>query len=127
MVKIVRGVPPRFDHDDFAKLAPANALDGSTEMRIGTQLLPHLKDRLRTAFALQQSGNRLRRDAHRFFAVDVLAGFDSGDGHLDVQVARRGDVDCVDILLGQQLAVVGESFRIVAGRYTGGFVEAVGL
>jgi len=36
-------------------------------------------------------GDRLRRDADRLFAIDVLARPQSGDRHFNVEIARRGD------------------------------------
>jgi hypothetical protein len=44
--------------------------------------------------------------AHRFFDVDVLAGFDGVDHHLGVPVVGGGDEDGVDVLAFQQAAVV---------------------
>ena len=42
----------------------------------------------------------------RLFGVHVLAGFESGDGHVVMQVLGRHDVDGVDALVGQQIAIV---------------------
>jgi hypothetical protein len=40
------------------------------------------------------------------FDVDVLAGFDPGDGHGRMPVVRGRDGDSVDVLRGQNLAEV---------------------
>ncbi len=42
----------------------------------------------------------------RFFGVDMLAGFDGGDGHVVVQMLGRHDEHGIDGLVGQQVVVV---------------------
>src|SRR5688572_7612574 len=56
---------------------------------------------------------------HRFFAKDVLAGLECGQGHLAMKFWRRGDTDKVDIVAGHGLAPVGCEMRnteLVGGR-----------
>jgi len=56
---------------------------------------------------------------HGFFEVDVLASFDGVDGGLFVPVVGGGDEDGVDVLAGEDLAVVAGGEEVGAPQLFG--------
>src|SRR5262249_59338380 len=62
--------------------------------------------------------NRVRE---RLFDVNILAGFERGDGVLFVQMIRRADVDGVNARRGEQFAMVFVGFRASLGQLDGVF------
>jgi len=56
---------------------------------------------------------------HGFFEVDVLAGFEGVDGGLFVPVVGGGDEDGVDVLAGEDLAVVAGGEEVGAPELFG--------
>ena len=58
--------------------------------------------------------------AHRLLAVDILTGFQGVDTHAGMPVVRCGDPDAVDVVPGEQIAIV-EVGSGAAGDVTGAF------
>ena len=86
--------------------AIVNLLDDLDGVRRGALLGAHLHEL--AVFLLRGDEERAFGGivAAGLFDVDVLAGFDAGDGHGRVPVVGRGDGDGVDVFALEELAEV---------------------
>ncbi len=92
-----------------------------------THLLPDLEHAIARVDRLQQLPDRFRRDARGLLAVHVLARLKRRNRHLHVQVARRFDEHRIDVLASEQLVIVLQRRRLVAGRDRCAAVQTVRL
>src|SRR5262245_24937999 len=103
------------DGGDLAELAVADQLAGLAELLGGALLAAGLDDAVVLAGCLDHRPPLGDGQAERLLAVDVLAGLAGVDGDQGVPVVGHGDDDGIDVLAVEQLAVVADGERGLAG------------
>ena len=101
-VAVVAGL----DLHDVADLARGHHVVGHLPDRLGGRLDADGEDLLGPGLGLGDPPGLVDGVAHRLLAIDVLAGVHRVDGHLGVPVVGRADHDGVDVLGGEDLAIV---------------------
>lgn len=101
-----RGAELDFGADEFSDDAVADEFAGDAEFATGALHGTGLEDALVVADRLHDGDGFLDVVGEGFFAVDVLAGAEGGDGDDGVPVIRGGDADRVDVLAGDDFAEV---------------------
>ena len=115
-------VPPGARQRHFAQLAGIDILFlGAEVVPAGALLHSDLADPVVHARRLHDLRPFFDPQRQRLLDVDVLAGVERVDRGLRVPVVRRGDQHHIELLHLEQLAMIGERFRV--GRFLLGLVD----
>src|SRR5439155_24280995 len=102
-----------------------NCVNGMAEPYETAHLLADLEDAIGAVGDFDQLANGFRRDPGGLLAIHVLARVERRDRHFDVQVTRSFNEYSLDVVAGEQLAIILQSRGLVPRGDGGAFVQAI--